>query len=77
MRFDLITIGLAYYSVEDFENAVDYFQRAADEERWLKTNGKEVVYLMLGNAYVRWASKDNSSEYLPAAAENYAEALAD
>jgi tetratricopeptide (TPR) repeat protein len=72
---DLITIGLAYYSVEDFNNAVKYFQQAADEERWLKVNGKEVVYLLLGNAYVRWASKDDTSEYLPDAAENYAEAL--
>jgi tetratricopeptide (TPR) repeat protein len=72
---DLITIGLAYYSVDDFENAARYLEQAAAEERWLETSGKEVAYLLIGNTYIRWASKDDDAQYLPAAAKNYDEAL--
>jgi tetratricopeptide (TPR) repeat protein len=72
---DLITIGLAYYSVDDFENAAHYLGQAAAEQRWLETSGKEVAYLLLGNTYIRWASKDDDAQYLPAAAKNYDEAL--
>ena len=72
---DLITIGLAYYSVDDFENAVRFLEQAAAEQRWLETSGKEVAYLLIGNTYIRWASKDDDAQYLPAAAKNYEEAL--
>lgn len=72
---DLITIGLAYYSVDDYENAARYLERAAAEERWLETSGKEVAYLLIGNTYIRWTSRDDDSQYLTAAAKNYDEAL--
>ena len=72
---DLITIGLAYYSVDDFENAALYLEKAAAEKRWLETSGKEVVYLLIGNTYIRWASRDDNAQYVPEAARNYAEAL--
>jgi tetratricopeptide (TPR) repeat protein len=72
---DLITIGLAFYSVDDFENAGRYFEQAVNEDRWLETNGKEVVYLLIGNTYIRWASKEDDSKYLSDAKKNYAEAL--
>jgi tetratricopeptide (TPR) repeat protein len=72
---DLITIGLAYYSVDDFENAAYYLEQAAAEDRWLEASGKEVAYLLVGNAYVRWASRVDDSKYLTDAAENYAKAL--
>jgi tetratricopeptide (TPR) repeat protein len=72
---DLITIGLAYYSVDDFENATRYLERAAADERWLEMSGKEVAYLLIGNAYIRWTSRDDDPQYLTAAAKNYAEAL--
>ena len=72
---DLITIGLAYYSVDDFENAAYYLEQAAAEDRWLEASGKEVAYLLVGNAYVRWASRVDDSKYLTNAAENYAKAL--
>jgi tetratricopeptide (TPR) repeat protein len=72
---DLITIGLAFYSVDDFENASIYFERAAQEERWLENSGKEIVYLLLGNTYIRWASRDDDAKYLPDAGKNYDKAL--
>ena len=61
---DLITIGLAYYSVDDYENAAHYLEQAAAEERWLETSGKEVAYLLIGNNYIRWASRDDDPQYL-------------
>jgi hypothetical protein len=72
---DLITIGLAYYSVDDYKNAARYLEQAAAEERWLETSGKEVAYLLIGNTYIRWTSRDDDPQYLTAAAKNYAEAL--
>ncbi len=72
---DLITIGLAYYSVDDYANAVHYLEQASAEPRWLDGSGKEVAYLLLGNAYVGWASKENDDQYLPQAEESYIESL--
>lgn len=71
---DLITIGLAYYSVDDFKNARLKFEEAANEERWVGA-GKEVVYLLIGNAYVRQASKIQEFADLPLATKNYQIAL--
>jgi tetratricopeptide (TPR) repeat protein len=72
---NLITIGLAYYSVDDYQNAAHYFDQAVAEPRWLETSGKEVAYLLAGNAYISWASKDNDAQYLAQAQQNYADAL--
>lgn len=71
---DMITIGLAYYSVDDFENARVYFQKAADDKHWLDSAGKEVVYLLLGNTNVRESSKEKDPQYLPTAAADYSKA---
>ena len=71
---DFVTIGLAYYSVDDFENALSYFEKAASEERWVG-GGKEVVYLLIGNAYVRQVSKIHEFTDLPLATQNYQAAL--
>jgi tetratricopeptide (TPR) repeat protein len=71
---DLITIGLAYYSVDDFKQALSYFEKAAAEKRWI-SQGREVVYLLIGNAYVRQASKVHDFSDLSLATRNYQEAL--
>jgi tetratricopeptide (TPR) repeat protein len=73
---DLITIGLAYYSIDDFEQALPYFEQAAAEKRWVR-GGKEVVYLLIGNAYIRQASKTQDFSTLPLADQNYQAALAE
>ena len=72
---DLITIGLAYYSIDDYRNAAHYFEQATAEPRWTETSGKEVAYLLLGNAYVGWVSKEDDEQYLPQAEEGYRKAL--
>lgn len=71
---DLITIGLAYYSVDNFEQALAYFEKAAVEKRWV-SQGREVVYLLIGNAYVREASKIHDLSDLSLATQNYQAAL--
>jgi tetratricopeptide (TPR) repeat protein len=70
-----ITIGLAYYSIDDFENALTYFDLAEIEEKWLDTAGKEIIYLLLGNTFSRLASKEQAPEYLSEAEQNYLKAL--
>jgi tetratricopeptide (TPR) repeat protein len=71
---NLITMGLAYYSVDKFDNALDYFQKAADEKDWVGS-GREVVYLLIGNAYVRRDSQLQNFADLPLADQNYQLAL--
>jgi tetratricopeptide (TPR) repeat protein len=71
----LVTIGLAYYVIDDFENALDYFSQAEATQGWLETAGKEVIYLLLGNATVRKASEENSTEYLDTAAAYFEQAM--
>jgi tetratricopeptide (TPR) repeat protein len=71
---DLITIGLAYYSVDRFEQALTYFEQAAGEDRWVD-GGKEVVYLLIGNSYIRQDSQTQDFSDLASAGENYRQAL--
>ena len=71
---NLITMGLAYYSVDQFDEALTYFQKAADEEDWVGS-GREVVYLLIGNAYVRKDTQIQDFADLPLAEENYKLAL--
>lgn len=71
----LITIGLAFLSVDDAEKALDYFQQAEALDGWFKTAGKQIIYLLIGNAYGRQASIEKSETYLASARENYATAL--
>jgi len=71
---DLITVGLAYYSADKFDEALTYFQKAAQEKAWVGS-GREVVYLLIGNAYVRKSSPARGFDDLPLALQNYQLAL--
>jgi len=71
----MITLGLAYYSIDDFENAIRYFEQAENENRWVSTAGKEIIYLLLGNSYVRLTSKGKAPQYLSQASIQYTKAL--
>ncbi len=71
----MITIGLAYYSVDNLEQARAYFSQAAETNGWLDTAGKEIVYFMLGNTYVSQASLEKSSDALTDALIAYQTAL--
>jgi tetratricopeptide (TPR) repeat protein len=72
----LIAIGMAYQSVDNYEQALQFFQRAEETPGWLDSAGKEVIYLLLGNAYARQASLQKSAQPLEAAAQAYEKALA-
>ncbi len=74
----LIAVGLAYYSVDNFEEAISYFTRADSDRGWmnLRSTGKHVLKLLLGNAYIRQASKERSTSYLSTAQDYYNQALA-
>ena len=77
----LITIGLSYYSIDNFENASKYFEQAETTRGWPKLPGKEIIYLVLGNTYNRRYSVEQSTNYparaayLDEALSNYNEAL--
>jgi tetratricopeptide (TPR) repeat protein len=71
----LLVIGLAYSSTDQLDKAVQYYQAAEQVEGWLKTSGKDVLYLLEGNAYLRWASIDKDTTYLPLAENAYRTAL--
>lgn len=48
-----ITIGLAYFSLRDYENALETFQSAENIPEWNQSQGKEVLYLLAGNAAMK------------------------
>lgn len=69
----MLTIGMVYYSVERYPEALSYFQKA-DEPEWVGS-GKETVYLLTGNTYVRQASETGDFSSLPLAEQYYKAAL--
>ena len=62
----LIAIGLSYYSADDPTRALEYFQQAEQNPYWPRTDGKEIIYLLLGNAKIRQAALQPSEEALAA-----------
>ncbi len=77
-----LVIGLAEYALDDYDAALQRFDTAEAEQDWLKSQGKEVVYLMIGNANGRKAGQvslltdDSYQEYLSQAKKAYEQALA-
>lgn len=71
----LVTVGLAYYSIDDFEKAIGYFVQAENIQGWFDTDGKEILYLLLGNANIREASKNKAPELLSTSTQYYETAL--
>lgn len=70
----LLTIGLAYYANDDYESALLYFDRAVQIDKWLDGAGKEVAYLLRGNARMRRASLNKDFTDLPFVLEDYTKA---
>lgn len=69
----MLTIGLVYYSVDRFDEAFSFFEKANNPD-WVGS-GKEVVYLLLGNTYIREASQTKDFSNLPTAEQYYQLAL--
>jgi tetratricopeptide (TPR) repeat protein len=71
----LLTRGLALYADDEYEAALRYFEQAEQTPKWLKRDGKEIVYLLLGNTHVQLAFKTKSMESVTAAIAAYEQAL--
>ena len=74
--------GLAYYSADNFLEARQQFQQAADVDGWFDSAGKEVAYLLLGNSDMRFISKvsrgittEDYQKYAQEADQSFAHAL--
>jgi tetratricopeptide (TPR) repeat protein len=70
-----IALGLSYYAADNPTQALAYFQKAEQNAYWPRTDGKEIIYLLLGNAAIRQAALDPSPGILPTALGYYTEAL--
>jgi len=55
-----ITIGLAYFSLRDYQSALKSFQSAENIHGWDESQGKEVLYLLAGNAAMKAKDFDTS-----------------
>jgi tetratricopeptide (TPR) repeat protein len=77
-----LVIGLAEYSLDDYDAALQHFQAAEAQKDWLKSQGKEIVYNLIGNTYARKAGQvflltdETYNEYLSQAQGAFEQALA-
>jgi hypothetical protein len=55
--------GIGLYMLHDYEDALDHFQLAQDEEGWDDNDGKEVLYLFMGNTATQLKDFLAASEY--------------
>jgi tetratricopeptide (TPR) repeat protein len=63
----LITGGLSYYFINEFEKALDQFERANDDSRWVSDEGRETIYVLQGNAAFRSELMDEAETAFEAA----------
>jgi tetratricopeptide (TPR) repeat protein len=58
-----ITVGLAYYAIGKFEEALRFFESAEGIEGWKDDEGKQVLYLLVGNSAGRIGDLDLAGAY--------------
>ncbi len=59
-----ITLGLAYFSVQRFDRALEAFQAAETVTGWDEQAGQQVLYLLLGNSAAKMGDLDRGEAYL-------------
>lgn len=59
-----ITIGLLYFSIRDYEKALDSYKAVEELEDWEDQQGKAVLYLLMGNAAGKSGELDMALDYL-------------
>jgi tetratricopeptide (TPR) repeat protein len=72
---NLITIGLAALFIEQPQIAIDYFHKAEQIPEWVDSAGKEIVYLLDGDANLQRASMEKTLSPLIAATDAFSKAL--
>ena len=70
----LLTIGLAYYSFDRYDNALTFFDQAIGVTDWLDSAGKEVAYVLRGNARNRLDSQRLDFSDIDLARQDYQKA---
>lgn len=45
-----IVLGVAFYSAQDYKRALEFFESKENAEVWETVGGKELLYLLIGNA---------------------------
>jgi tetratricopeptide (TPR) repeat protein len=71
----LVTLGLASYAVDDYEQALAYFTAADAVPNWPQSAGKEVLYLLMGNTCSRLAAATLDNAYVDEALDYFDQAL--
>ncbi len=54
-----ISLGLAYFSSKNYSQAIEQFQLAESLPGWEEYQGKYVLYILLGNAYLKSSESAN------------------
>jgi tetratricopeptide (TPR) repeat protein len=70
-----ITVGLAYYAIDDHQQSIAFFTKAAETSDWFDEDGKEIVYVLLGNAAAHLARTEMDMSRLDEAEAYYETAL--
>ena len=71
----IISVGLAYFAIHDYQRALDIFQDAENIDGWQDSQGKQVLYAMIGYAAGKATKYDLAKTSLGKAIEiapNYA-----
>jgi len=55
-----IVIGLSYYSLHEWDKSLDLFQSAVAIPNWDESEGKEILYLLVGNAALKSGKLDTA-----------------
>jgi tetratricopeptide (TPR) repeat protein len=58
-----MVIGLAYYSLRDYPKALEVYQSTDSIDGWANDQGKNVLYLLMGNAAGRQGNVDLAERY--------------
>jgi tetratricopeptide (TPR) repeat protein len=59
-----IVLGLSYFNVDNYDEAMNQFQKADDLEKWYDHQGKAVLYVLMGGTLQSTATqiRNNTSE---------------
>jgi tetratricopeptide (TPR) repeat protein len=65
----IISVGLAYFAIHDYQKALDIFRSAENIDGWQDRQGKQVLYAMIGYAAGKAAKYDLANTALNKAIE--------
>ena len=66
----LFTIGLFHYALRNYKSAYDTFLMANEVPGWSENEGKEIIYLFIGNAAIKLSEYDDAIQWFEHATKN-------